>query len=71
MLPVGVRFHRENAERRYLAKLDNWRKLHCVAGQRSQSSCKALWPTYLALELIIKTFLNKKVYFNEILHFFS
>lgn len=69
MLPVGVRIHRANAERRCLVQLENGDI--CTSLQDRNHvfrSCDALGQSYSALEVILEKFLEKIVEFKEILH---
>ena len=70
MLPVGVRIHRRNAERRCLTLLSNNQPcyeiqtlLHCF------STCRSIVDIFALLKTSLTAFLGRCVDFNDIVHF--
>ena len=70
MLPVGIRIHRRNAERRCLAVMEN--EQLCPEIQNLEhlfSKCKMVEGIFASIIFVLETFLGRAVSYNDVIHF--
>ena len=69
MLPVGVRIHRINAERRCLAFVADNQCFEIQTLEHCFSTCERVVEIFESLKSILSNFLERDVGFNDIIHF--
>ena len=70
MLPVGIRIHRRNAERRCLTLLDDGSLCQEIQTlEHAFQSCEKIIEVYEVIVRVLNRYLDRMVSFNDLIHF--